>query len=95
MRVQFISLLQFCPERFLESEKLEQKVIPFGIGKRACPGESLARAEIYLLLGNLLSKYDFQAVGKIPPMVASDRSGLFNINDNFSLKFVPLTTGKE
>ncbi|CAI4222414.1 unnamed protein product [Auanema sp. JU1783] len=86
---------KFYPERFLENEKLEQNVIPFGIGKRACPGESLARAEIYLLLGNLILKYNFEAVDKVPPMVTSYRKGLFNINDDFSIKFIPSTTGRE
>lgn len=39
----------FRPERFLEAEGLDKKLIPFGIGKRACLGESLARAELYLV----------------------------------------------
>lgn len=43
---------QFRPERFLEDINLEKKLIPFGIGKRSCPGESLARAELYLVCGN-------------------------------------------
>ncbi|PIC24203.1 hypothetical protein B9Z55_017623 [Caenorhabditis nigoni] len=40
---------KFDPERFIRDEKLLQKVIPFGLGKRACLGESLARSELYLV----------------------------------------------
>lgn len=40
---------EFRPERFLENNNLEKKLIPFGIGKRSCLGESLARAELYLV----------------------------------------------
>lgn len=42
---------EFNPERFLEVEGLDKKMIPFGIGKRACLGESLAKAELYLVSG--------------------------------------------
>lgn len=41
---------KFDPERFIENNNLDKKLIPFGIGKRSCPGESLARAELYLVI---------------------------------------------
>uniref|UniRef100_A0A915EMX1 Cytochrome P450 n=1 Tax=Ditylenchus dipsaci TaxID=166011 RepID=A0A915EMX1_9BILA len=43
------------PERFLENEQLKkvEEFIPFGIGKRQCMGESLARAELFLFTTNL------------------------------------------
>ncbi|CAL2042616.1 unnamed protein product [Caenorhabditis brenneri] len=40
--------IDFAPERFLENKNLAQRLIPFGVGKRACTGEALARAELYL-----------------------------------------------
>ncbi|KAK5986158.1 hypothetical protein GCK32_017135, partial [Trichostrongylus colubriformis] len=50
---------EFNPERYKEGGKaLEQRVIPFGIGKRSCIGETLARAEIFLILANLISRYE-------------------------------------
>ncbi|KAK0412105.1 hypothetical protein QR680_006039 [Steinernema hermaphroditum] len=50
---------QFRPERYLgdDGKTMEQKVIPFGLGKRACLGEGLARAEMYLVLLNIIKNY--------------------------------------
>uniref|UniRef100_A0A1I7TXS3 Unspecific monooxygenase n=1 Tax=Caenorhabditis tropicalis TaxID=1561998 RepID=A0A1I7TXS3_9PELO len=56
---------EFDPERFLRDEKLLQKVIPFGLGKRSCLGEALARSELYLIFGNLLLRYQFRPHGKL------------------------------
>ncbi|CAO4376134.1 unnamed protein product [Caenorhabditis nigoni] len=58
---------KFAPERFLKNENLIQQVIPFGIGKRSCLGEALARAELYLIIGNLLLRYNFKPHGGLPP----------------------------
>lgn len=57
---------KFNPERFIRNENLMQQTIPFGIGKRSCLGESLARAELYLIIGNLLLRYNFESSGKMP-----------------------------
>ena len=40
---------QFNPDRYLNGNRLEQHVIPFGTGKRECLGKSLALAELYLV----------------------------------------------
>uniref|UniRef100_A0A1I8A1P2 Unspecific monooxygenase n=1 Tax=Steinernema glaseri TaxID=37863 RepID=A0A1I8A1P2_9BILA len=59
---------RFEPERYLGSDgkAIEQKVIPFGIGKRACLGEGLARAEIFLILLNIVKNYRIIEDGDIP-----------------------------
>lgn len=55
----------FCPERFLNADgmavnKLEaEKVLVFGLGKRRCVGESIARSEVFLFLAILLQKLHF------------------------------------
>lgn len=52
----------FRPERFL-SENGEliktEYLIPFSLGKRQCPGEILARMELYLYFTAMLQKYTF------------------------------------
>lgn len=41
--------------------------IGFGAGRRQCPGELLARSRIFLLLANILQKFDVEpADGEIP-----------------------------
>ncbi|CCD72732.1 CYtochrome P450 family [Caenorhabditis elegans] len=57
---------KFYPERFIENGKLLNQVIPFGIGKRSCVGENLARSELYLLTGNLLLRYNIRPHGSLP-----------------------------
>uniref|UniRef100_T1IZ49 Cytochrome P450 n=1 Tax=Strigamia maritima TaxID=126957 RepID=T1IZ49_STRMM len=50
----------FDVDRFLDGENKLLKVeqfIPFGVGKRGCPGESVARMEIFLVLTSLLQKF--------------------------------------
>ncbi|GMS92075.1 hypothetical protein PENTCL1PPCAC_14250, partial [Pristionchus entomophagus] len=62
---------EFRPERFLEADgktvnkKAMERMIAFGMGKRQCLGESLARIEIFLVLGSLLLNYRFIPIGEI------------------------------
>ncbi|KAK6009683.1 hypothetical protein OSTOST_25367, partial [Ostertagia ostertagi] len=39
---------EFDPSRYLDDPSLLTYVVPFGLGRRSCLGESLARAELYL-----------------------------------------------
>ena len=52
----------FDPTRFIESGKFkrDERVIPFQIGKRVCPGEGLAKAELFLFLVGLIQKFKFE-----------------------------------
>jgi cytochrome P450 len=38
------------------------QLIPFGLGKRQCMGEQLARAELFILFVTLLQKFTFSAI---------------------------------
>ncbi|CAD6192368.1 unnamed protein product [Caenorhabditis auriculariae] len=81
---------QFLPSRFIENESLQQRLCVFGLGKRACLGESLARAELYLILGNLLLRYDLQPDGDLPPAASFNPIGAMNKPHKCSLKFIKL-----
>eukprot|EP00092_Neocalanus_flemingeri_P024855 GFUD01026951.1.p1 GENE.GFUD01026951.1~~GFUD01026951.1.p1 ORF type:complete len:495 (-),score=88.71 GFUD01026951.1:186-1670(-) len=69
----------FRPERFLSGEEFraDERNIPFGIGKRRCLGENLARMENFLIFSNLLKNFSFQSVnGKLPDL--SPQAGFTN-----------------
>ncbi|KAH7846315.1 hypothetical protein Vadar_012431 [Vaccinium darrowii] len=52
----------FKPERFdsVEGERVGFKFVPFGSGRRACPGESLAIRLMALALGTLIQCFDWE-----------------------------------
>uniref|UniRef100_A0A1I7UE21 Unspecific monooxygenase n=1 Tax=Caenorhabditis tropicalis TaxID=1561998 RepID=A0A1I7UE21_9PELO len=78
----------FDPERFLREEGLDKKLIPFGIGKRACLGESLAKAELFLVLGNLLLDYNLEPIDSIPSMKTVTPFALLKRPPSFRIRFV-------
>ena len=55
----------FRPERFLSSDGKSivrnDAWIPFSTGKRVCLGETLAKDELFLFLGNLLQQFQVTA----------------------------------
>ncbi|KAG4184819.1 hypothetical protein ERO13_A09G194100v2 [Gossypium hirsutum] len=61
----------FMPERFLGSE-IDVKgrdfgLIPFGAGRRICPGLPLANRMLHLMLGSLINSFDWKLEGGISP----------------------------
>ncbi|XP_020585550.1 cytochrome P450 81E8-like [Phalaenopsis equestris] len=53
----------FFPERFQNLNLEGGKLMPFGIGRRRCPGEGLALKEIGLVLGTLIQCFEWQRIG--------------------------------
>ncbi|XP_027553830.1 cytochrome P450 1A5-like [Neopelma chrysocephalum] len=55
----------FNPERFLSADGTKvnkedgEKVLVFGLGKRRCPGETIARWQVFLFLSTLLQQLEF------------------------------------
>ncbi|KAA8528486.1 hypothetical protein F0562_035841 [Nyssa sinensis] len=60
----WVDSTKFMPERFQGGEGEGYKLIPFGVGRRACPGASLGRRVIALTLGTLIQSFEWERVGK-------------------------------
>ncbi|KAM4584978.1 cytochrome P450 2U1 [Odontesthes bonariensis] len=69
----------FNPARFLDDEgRLVRKecFIPFGIGRRVCMGEQLAKMELFLTVTSLLQAFTFRLPEGKPPPPMQGRFGL-------------------
>ncbi|XP_072038504.1 cytochrome P450 18a1-like [Amphiura filiformis] len=71
----------FNPDRFLSPEgKLisrPEQLIPFGIGRRMCLGEQLARSELFIIFSHLLHRFTFTTPENDPPI---QTKGVFSLN---------------
>ncbi|XP_040571478.1 ecdysone 20-monooxygenase [Lepeophtheirus salmonis] len=67
----FTRAKEFIPERWLESEAVTEfgttnyahnksLVMPFGFGKRICPGKKLAEQEIYIMTAKLMKNFNLR-----------------------------------
>ncbi len=57
---------EFNPNRFIEGNKIvgpdhikKQRLLPFGAGRRQCPGEDFARNRLFILATMMLQKFKF------------------------------------
>ncbi|KAM7157878.1 cytochrome P450 1A1 [Molossus nigricans] len=71
---------EFRPERFLTpngtiNKALSEQVVLFGLGKRKCIGETIARFEVFLFLAILLQQVEFS----IPPGVKVDMTPIYGL----------------
>ncbi|KAJ8752081.1 hypothetical protein K2173_001108 [Erythroxylum novogranatense] len=62
---------EFRPERFLESsidfKGHDFQLIPFGSGRRGCPGITFATASLEIVLASILDKFDWEIPGGSKP----------------------------
>ncbi|XP_022747979.1 cytochrome P450 81D1-like [Durio zibethinus] len=57
----------FKPDRFENGEidhETNYKLMPFGLGRRSCPGMDLARRAVGLVLGSLIQCFEWKRVGQ-------------------------------
>jgi cytochrome P450 len=61
----------FMPERFLECDINYKgnnfELIPFGAGKRICPGLPLAHRTVHLIVASLLRNFEWTLAGGLEP----------------------------
>ncbi|MEM1308856.1 MAG: cytochrome P450 [Cyanobacteria bacterium P01_H01_bin.153] len=57
---------EFRPERFLERQYAAYEFIPFGGGARRCVGYALAMYELKIILGTLLTHFEFALASDLP-----------------------------
>ncbi|KAK1420158.1 hypothetical protein QVD17_21522 [Tagetes erecta] len=86
---------KFMPERFLDNnidyKGQDFEFIPFGAGRRICPGLNLAHRMLHIMLGSLIQKFDWMLEGNMAAqdMDMSDKPGLA-LKRNVPLKVIPL-----
>ncbi|KAL8192409.1 hypothetical protein R6Q57_027594 [Mikania cordata] len=86
----------FMPERFLEV-KIDYKgqdfeLIPFGAGRRICPGLNVAHRMLHTMLASLIHKFDWKLEGNMKPedLNREDKFGVI-MQSKVPLKLIPLT----
>uniref|UniRef100_A0AC35TKY6 PPM-type phosphatase domain-containing protein n=1 Tax=Rhabditophanes sp. KR3021 TaxID=114890 RepID=A0AC35TKY6_9BILA len=66
---------KFDPSRFIDNNNGIKKYdgfLPFSVGRRSCLGESLAKAELFLVISNILKNFDL-SIDPAKPMPSTKR----------------------
>jgi trans-cinnamate 4-monooxygenase len=80
---------EFRPERFLEEErdteaivggKVDFRFLPFGVGRRSCPGIILAMPILGLIVARLVSNFEMIAPPGMEKIDVSEKGGQFSLH---------------
>ncbi|XP_043693437.1 geraniol 8-hydroxylase-like [Telopea speciosissima] len=88
--------VSFVPERFLGSSRIDFigrdfELIPFGAGRRICPGMPLALRMVHLMLASLLQSFDWKIEDGMSPkdMDMTDKFGV-TLQKALPLRAIPI-----
>uniref|UniRef100_A0A0D9VFT2 Cytochrome P450 73A33 n=1 Tax=Leersia perrieri TaxID=77586 RepID=A0A0D9VFT2_9ORYZ len=80
---------EFRPERFLEKEsgvdatvggKVDFRFLPFGVGRRSCPGIILALPILALIIGKLVRSFEMVPPPGVEKLDVSEKGGQFSLH---------------
>jgi trans-cinnamate 4-monooxygenase len=81
---------EFRPERFLEEEtqvdatvgggKVDFRFLPFGVGRRSCPGIILALPILGLIVGKLVKDFELVTPPGVDKLDVSEKGGQFSLH---------------
>ncbi|KAM4019979.1 cytochrome P450 2G1-like [Anomaloglossus baeobatrachus] len=88
----FSSPWEFNPNHFLDESgkfKKNEAFLPFSAGKRICPGENLARIQLFIFLNTILQNFELTSPIKLTEIEVTKMQGFLNAPIKFELSFLP------
>ena len=82
---------KFNPDRYLDDNGCfvaHPNIIPFGIGKRRCLGESLAKTELFIFFAGLMQKFEVRLANEDDVLSTSYRPGITLTPYPYEVRFV-------
>ncbi len=84
---------KFRPERYLDPDsghfRPHPKVVPFGVGKRRCLGEKLAREEVFCFFVTLLQRFHLEKADPAAELTTEPVVGITLTPKYFEVKMIP------
>ena len=74
---------------FLQLHSIDPRIIPFGVGKRKCLGEVIARTSLYKFFTAIIQKYKVVS-GQDQPIFENRSLGFVTAPKPYKLKFVKI-----
>ena len=85
----------FNPSRFInDNGKVDQNAssksfLPFGMGRRVCVGETLAKQELFVITSRLLHEFTFYKAPGPMPQITDDLTGTVHYPPSYEICFKP------